>query len=67
MSTESRKLVELTKKIATDLGVQFCTQCNETKYAEGGKYKPTSNGTMRWKCRTCLQKLRPSGFKKETA
>ena len=62
MSKSSRKLVELTNKIASSLGVRFCTSCNITKPADGGKTVLVANGKTRWKCASCNAKMKPSGF-----
>lgn len=63
MSTESRKLIAATKKIEEDLGIRFCTSCNLTKAAHGGKVKPIANGRTRWMCASCAAKKKPMGFK----
>ncbi len=62
MSTESRKLVELTNKIAQDMGLKFCTSCNLTRPVQGGKVKTLINGRTRWLCATCAAKKKPTGF-----
>lgn len=62
MSTETRKLIETTKRIAKEFGVKFCTACNLTKPVEGGKVKLLSNGRSRWLCAVCAAKGKPSGF-----
>lgn len=63
MSTESRKLIELTKNIAANMGIKFCTSCNYTKPVEGGRTKLLSNGRSRWLCAMCAAKKKPTGFK----
>jgi transposase-like protein len=65
MSTESRKLIEVTKKIEDELGVRFCTACNLTKAAHGGKVKPLSNGRSRWMCSVCANRMKEAGFKRK--
>jgi transposase-like protein len=64
MSAESRKLVELTNKIAVEMGVKFCTSCNLTKPVEGGKTKPVANGRSRWLCASCAERKKLSGYGK---
>lgn len=63
MSTESRKLIAVTKKIEDEFGVKFCTQCNLTRPVKGGKVFTITNGRTRWKCASCTKKQKPSGFK----
>jgi transposase-like protein len=67
MSTESRKLIEVTKKIEDELGVRFCTACNLTKAAHGGKVKPLSNGRSRWMCALCAKRMTESIYKRKHA
>jgi hypothetical protein len=62
MSAESRKLVKATNNIAKDLGIRFCTHCNLTKSAHGGKIKFLANGRTRWMCAICAAKQKSSGF-----
>lgn len=62
MSLESRKLVKATENIANELGIRFCTACNLTKQAYGGKVKPLANGRTRWMCAGCAAKNKPAGF-----
>ena len=59
----SRKLIEVTGAIEKNFGIKFCTQCSLTRPVEGGKVFPISNGRTRWKCASCVKKLKPSGFK----
>jgi len=63
MSAESRKLVKATNNIAEELGIRFCTSCNLTKSAYGGKVKAIANGRTRWLCAGCAAKNKPTGFK----
>jgi len=63
MSAESRKLVNATHNIASELGIRFCTNCNLTKSAFGGRVIRVANGRTRWKCSTCAAKSVSREFK----
>lgn len=55
MSNTSRKLVKINDNIANDFGVRYCTNCNLTRNAEGGKWIVYANGLRRrWKCAGCV-------------
>jgi hypothetical protein len=66
MSAESQKLTKMTQTIAENLGIRFCTSCNKTKPAHGGKTVPVANGRTRWKCASCALRMKESGFKTTT-
>jgi hypothetical protein len=63
MSLQSKKLAKVTHTIADELGIRFCTSCNLTKPAHGGKTVAVANGRTRWKCASCTARMKPSGFK----
>lgn len=63
MSRESQKLTKMTQVIADEFGIKFCTSCNMTKPVTGGKTVPVANGRTRWKCASCSNRMKASGFK----
>jgi len=54
-SKGTKHLIKISEKIASDLGVRYCTSCNLTRAAEGGKWIVYDNGLRRrWKCGSCV-------------
>jgi hypothetical protein len=52
-----KKLARIEENIAAQLGIRFCTNCNHTQKAEGGKWIVYANGLRRrWKCGGCIRK-----------
>jgi hypothetical protein len=56
MGDINRELVRATESIAKDLGIRFCTHCNQTRAAHNGKFKTTANGRTRWICAECVKR-----------
>ena len=48
MTNASRQLINATQAIAKSLGLRFCTKCNLTRPAGGGRTKAITNGRTRW-------------------
>lgn len=53
MSNTSRQLAKATHAIAKATGLRFCTKCNMSRPAEGGRIRPINNGRTRWECASC--------------
>jgi hypothetical protein len=63
MSLEKRKSTQMTESIAENVGIRFCTNCNLTRSAFGGRDVFGGGGRRRWKCSSCIAKSTSVGFK----
>lgn len=60
--TVRKQLVRVTHAIASEYGVRYCTKCNRTRPAEGGRTKLITNGKTRWECAGCVARKTVSPF-----
>lgn len=54
---------KLADTVAEMTGERFCRACNKSRKVEGGKWRIGGMGQRIWRCKSCVEKTSPSGFK----